>query len=101
MFPPKIIDAGILLNSLIVHQALLLHAKVGVWCLVNAKLTVGPIFYVEIIYWYVCETNNRIPRTVHRVVTTYVWFQQDLATAHTTGDSLATMEGVTGDRIMS
>jgi hypothetical protein len=25
-FPPKIIDAGILLNSLIVHQALLLHA---------------------------------------------------------------------------
>jgi hypothetical protein len=76
--------------------------KVCVWCAVNARRIVGPVFLTkQFIAKDMYRSFSAIISRVNRSRKTVGWFQQDSATAHTARMSTQSLSDVFGDRIIS
>jgi hypothetical protein len=76
--------------------------KVGVWCVVSARRIVEPVLFNEAINCerYVQVILGQFFPELTEEETTYGWFQQNSASAHTALISMQALSDVFGDRIV-
>ena len=89
-------------NLHVFHESLLHDEKIGVWVGMSCRRIVGPIFFLEtlnfqrycdnIVYPIIVQLKDEIDKA---------YFQQDGATAHTVHMSMALLDDVFADRIVS
>jgi hypothetical protein len=65
-----------------------------VWCEINVKLIIGIMFYAETVVPDVILLLTELVAHLAEEQRSYAWFQQDLATVHTTDDSLTALDGM-------
>jgi hypothetical protein len=85
------------------HEAPLHDRKVGIWRGISARRIIGPVFFVDTLHWerYINQIFNSFffPELTEEE-RLYGYCQQDLATAHTAGNCMATISDVFGDGII-
>lgn len=86
------------------HHTPLHDLKVGVWCAVSARRIIGPIFFHQTVNSerYIANIFNPFVAALTEEETTYGYFQQDGATAHTSRRTMDHIHTIfTPDRVVS
>jgi hypothetical protein len=83
------------------HQVPIHTEKIGLWCAISRRRTIGPIFfdptvtsavYADIVQQFVALLNED---------ERYCWYQQDGATCHTSNETMTLLKQFLDDRIIS
>lgn len=94
-------------NPRVVHQCCLHPVKVTIWCGVHAEKVLGPYFFEDDTGNTLTVNGERYREMLENFVrpavedTPEVWWQQDGATAHTSGPTMELLRQIFGRRIIS
>jgi len=85
-----------------IHEEPLHPEKTGVWCGMSRQVIIGPIFFdATITTAAYTEIFNPFVNRLEDEELSIGYFQQDVATSHTSHASMAEIQSFVGDRVIS
>ena len=90
-------------NPHAMHETPLYDEKIGVWCAISRSRIIGPIFFTETINsdCYIKDVLKPFLTKLSDTEKRIGYFQQDVATAHTSNASLTILQTIFGSSIIS